>query len=538
MTILQDAFATLVPKFGRVVREHEVLRVAAALHGPDISTVTDAARQEVLRWAQKRCGGQLPKEAWQYENFDFLSGGRNSSAVRIATTGADIWTIRADDPDKEVPERVWTTEVVVGHATGQPAKFSARLLVNTPEAELAIDPHVPGFVLQIADRCQLIKSGKALSSSPWVVADESDAGELIEFLTLDERSLPVITLSTSLDLNDGKPLVEPGELARALLGLAIVVEVGPEAAWALTRQFGKARSVFDGAVRLYRPGFTEESDPYAHRLILPERLKTDELRKQNLRWLRQVVANESVRANPLGRDVLAFSALRTAGLSLRQERVANAGEDAQAQLEAANATIEALKSSVEEATKSQQWFSDEHKGAEERARVAENQARTSALRIQQLLEQLKSKGISPDADIALPTQWEDFADWCDDQLAGRVVLTSSARRGVRDPEFQDIELAARCMLWLANDCRESRVGNGVGSLRDILVEEGYRNSPCGGDEYQFVWQDRRLFCDWHIKNNSNTRDPARCLRIYYCWDEETQQIIVSDMPAHRRTGAT
>ncbi|HRI90514.1 MAG TPA: hypothetical protein PLS93_02540 [Accumulibacter sp.] len=535
---LQEALAPLIPRVGRVVREHEVLRVAAMLHGTDPVRVVDAARQQVLRWAQRRCGGQLPAEAWRCESFDFLSGGRNSSAVRIVTEGADIWAIRADDPDKEVPERVWTTEVVVGLAPGQLPRFSARLLVSTPEPELVIEPHVPGFILQVADNCQLIKSGRLLSSNHWVVSDPSEADELVDFLTLNERSLPVIAVSTAPDVNNGLPLCAPSELARALLGLAVVVEIEPEASWVLTRRFGKLRSVFGGAIRLYRPGFNEEADPYAHRLVIANQLKTEEQRKQHQRWLRQVAAHESVRANPLGRDVLAFSSLRTAGLALRQERVAVAGEDTQAQLEAANATIEALKLDVEEAVKSQKWLSDEHKDAEERARVAENQARTSALRIQLLLEQLKSKGISPDEGIVLPAAWDEFADWCDEHLAGRVVLTSSARRGVRDPEFKDIQVAAQCLLWLANDCRESRLGEGDGSLRDVPVIDGYRNSPCGGDDYQFVWQERRLTADWHIKNNGNTRDPARCLRIYYCWDQETQQIIISDMPAHRRTGAT
>ena len=82
-TSLQEALAPLVPRIGRMVREHEVLRVAARLHGADQEKVVDAARQQVLRWAQKRCGGQLPAEAWRCESFDFLSGGRNSSAVSI-----------------------------------------------------------------------------------------------------------------------------------------------------------------------------------------------------------------------------------------------------------------------------------------------------------------------------------------------------------------------------------------------------------------------------------------------------------------------
>lgn len=79
---------------------------------------------------------------------------------------------------------------------------------------------------------------------------------------------------------------------------------------------------------------------------------------------------------------------------------------------------------------------------------------------------------------------------------------------------------------------------GGGLLRDESVEEGIRNSPCGSDEFNFDWQSRRLTADWHIKTGGNTRLPEYCLRIYYGWDDKTQQVVVADMPAHRRTGAS
>ena len=40
------------------------------------------------------------------------------------------------------------------------------------------------------------------------------------------------------------------------------------------------------------------------------------------------------------------------------------------------------------------------------------------------------------------------------------------------------------------------------------------------------------------ENGGNTRDPRRCLRIYYFWDEESQMVVIATMPAHIRTGAT
>jgi hypothetical protein len=109
---------------------------------------------------------------------------------------------------------------------------------------------------------------------------------------------------------------------------------------------------------------------------------------------------------------------------------------------------------------------------------------------------------------------------------------------VRKPEYDSPDVAARCLLWLANDYRDHRLEGGEGSLRDHVLENGIRNSPCGADEFRIWWQGQQHTADWHIKNGGNTRDPRRCLRIYYFWDPTTQQVVIADMPAHRHSAAT
>jgi hypothetical protein len=156
------------------------------------------------------------------------------------------------------------------------------------------------------------------------------------------------------------------------------------------------------------------------------------------------------------------------------------------------------------------------------------QLNAASSRIQQLLEQIKQRGQTPDANIQLPASWSDFDDWCDHNLIGRVVLAPKARNGVRKPAFEDADLAARCLLWLANEYRDRRLDGGEGSLRDHVLESGIRNSPSGDDEFRIWWQGQQHTVDWHIKNGGNTRDPTRCLRIYYFWDPITQQVVIAD----------
>jgi hypothetical protein len=123
-------------------------------------------------------------------------------------------------------------------------------------------------------------------------------------------------------------------------------------------------------------------------------------------------------------------------------------------------------------------------------------------------------------------------------LAGRVLLAPQARRALNGSVFEDVGLAAQCLLWLANDYRDGKTGDSDGSFRDRTVVPGVINAHCGSDSFTIEWQGKNQNVEWHIKNGGNTRDPARCLRIYYFWDDSSQQVVIASMPAHIRSDAT
>lgn len=535
---MTDTYSSATRRMPRIVREHEVLRIAGQISGDRRPNVANAAIREVLKWAQRRCGGQLPPEAWERKSFDYLSGGRNSSCVRLQSATSDLWAIRADDPDKTVAERVWTTEVVVGLLQDQPAQFSARLLVSTPEADLQIEPHTPGFIQQVVENCGLFKNKRQFCLAPTIFETEADAEELIDYMIDPSRQLPIFVVTLAENEQVNPATLDTVALSRAVLGIGYVALLHPAATWRLTERFGKLRSVFGGAARVYLPGFSDDADPYIHHLVLANQLDTVESAARAARWMRQLAAKESILRTKLGRDVLSFAAIRNANLQLRQEDLRNEDASPSDQLKAANELIDSLKTQVASLGSEQEYYVAEYEKERARADLSESQAQKSAYRIQQLIGQIKDKGDDPDMDIAFPANWSEFSVWCDEKLAGRLVLTPNAHRGTRGPMFTDAETAARCLLWLASDCRDQRINGGGGSINNVTIMDGIQNASCGSDTYDFDWNGRRFSADWHIKNGGNTRDPSRCLRIYYCFDPQTQQIVVSDMPAHRRTGAT
>jgi hypothetical protein len=230
-----------------------------------------------------------------------------------------------------------------------------------------------------------------------------------------------------------------------------------------------------------------------------------------MRWL---AATESIRRSTLGQDVLSFAGIRNVSLISRQRWLEKEGASDSEQLVAAKARIKMFEDQSAQYQSDLDFFDSEHKREEARAEAAEEQARAYAFRIQQLLGQIKASGQPTETSIDLPKSWADFANWCDLNLSGRVALSPLARRGVRSPEFEEFQTAARCLLWLANEYYDRRVGCTGGSLRDEAIGDGIRNAHCGGDQFDLDWQGQRYTADWHIKNGGNTRDPRRCLRIY------------------------
>jgi hypothetical protein len=211
------------------------------------------------------------------------------------------------------------------------------------------------------------------------------------------------------------------------------------------------------------------------------------------------------------------------------------GASEKEQLATARKTVTLLGDQL---TEKSRWQDDLYRlvtEAEERAEASETRANASGFRIQQLEAQITSRGGSPDESVSPPASWNEFSDWCDEELAGRIILTPQTRKSLKSAAFEDMELAGRCLLWLANAFRALKLEGTQGSVRDLVVESGIINAHCGNDAFDIEWQGKRRWVEWHIKNGGNTHDPKRCLRIYYFLDEASLQTVIATMPAHRRT---
>jgi hypothetical protein len=517
-----------------VVREIEILRIVARLDG-DVPT----AKEVILSWIERKTSKRLPDEAWTGDDFEVFNGGRHAAGVSLDLEQVSLWAVRSDDPDKHVPGRSWTHEVTIGGATSKKPFLTVRQLMTTKEQDYQIEAAVPSFVPEIAQKCGLTVEGRAAGDTPEIISTREQMDDFASALVDPARRVPIFALTAPAEGDSSQLcLIDAAKLAKATNGIARVVVIPPQLTWLLTERFGQKRSVFGGAIRSYLSGFSEDADPFDHRLIIADRLTNEDAQSQYLRWMRNLAALESRKYTRLGQDILAFTQIKSSKSSHRLEELAVSGASEAEQLEAIRANSKALQDQIERLGQENNYYVGEHGKIEERAEAAEAENRSLVFQVRYLREQLRSRAETTGTTDVWPSSNEDLLRWCDENLSGNLVIVPSARKGLKAAEFEDCQLIARCLKWLATETKAGFSNGAGGSLRDVVVEDGIWNTHCGSDSFDFDWNGRRLTAEWHIKNGGNTRDPKRCLRIYYAWDDDTEQVVVADLPAHRRTSAT
>lgn len=420
-----DALAPLHDQLPRLIDEREILRVVATIPASEEFDGLECAREEVLKWARKRAGVILPAGAWQGEDFELPAAGRMTTASSIQTAGGFLWSLRGDDPDKQVAGRIWSSEISLGRANRQSSiTLGLRLLVNSSERHLVIEPAVPGPVLQIADVCGLIDGPVPIRSAAHYAENTSHIDMLVDWLISPRRRLPIIVATGDERADDpSKAMLDVGALGKALCGLAHVVSVPAGLSFHLSDAVGKEMTVFHGGIRVYETGFDLDADPRNHRLILGHTVRRSP--RETAAELRRGIARESLRRSRLGHEIVSFAAVRSAAIQKQKQSEVDAGADDSEKAATLEKQVAALQKQIEDlqGQVDQAWQLSEDES--ERAEIAEKQLHSSGARIEMLEAALSETG-KEHIEAPPPTEWEEFTEWCDQTFAGRLCLASAA----------------------------------------------------------------------------------------------------------------
>ena len=142
--------------------------------------------------------------------------------------------------------------------------------------------------------------------------------------------------------------------------------------------------------------------------------------------------------------------------------------------------------------------------------------------------------------------YADLPGWAERRFPGRLAFAGRALRSLKGARFEDLALVGKAVALLGTTYHRMKTEGGAelreafeDELRELKLQETPNISPDrqgrARDGFEIEWQGKRLTLDRHLKNNSGTRDPRRCLRIYFAWDEDSARVVIGHLPGHMRT---
>jgi len=508
----------------------------------------DRIRTSCLIWISDRAGRPLPPSAWSGESFELEEvGAQRAGAVGIEAPR--YWTARLDDADKQVPRRVWVTEMGLGEAPNKLLLFGVRLTCVTRGEDEEFTRSIPGFVRPLIESGGAMLDGRLIGSEPKLVSDQATVDDLVDLLCDPAREADVIVFSLPEGSSNPSETAIPAlEVHQSTLGAAHVIILTSAASFLLSDQVGKEFSVFRQGVRTYVTGFSPEFDqPSKHPLTLAARIANwSEGGTQG--YKKMLVSRALARsvAKPNREHLLpSFSAIRSVASRNQMRKAREAGSTDRELLKLAEEEIVYLtKTMQEERENNNELLKTADEEREEALQIAQQaKVRTEMLgrRVELLNERLRSFDREEDT-VSIPSSLENIQNWCEEHLSGDVELHNRAYQGIKKSKYQDSKLIYSALLLL-RDYYVPMKRNGGAALQDQFItkcnELGLEESATfsgdrwgqEGETYKVNYAGRKRLLDRHLKKGSS-KDERYSFRLYFFWDDNTEQVIVGWLPSH------
>lgn len=502
----------------------------------------------ILPFVAKSLYTKLPPEAAEHRNFEIQDENRQCECVAVPERM--LWAIRFKFTSKD--GTLWYYDVSLVREDDR-LIFGMKIDTAFGADVKALQANLP--LVESLLGCGLLAQGRPVTANLWLVNTPEDVQELVALLEAPYRSLPGIVISAvnrnAWRFTPTAPgyLVNAAYLADKVKGYAIVAQISFQAAFALTEAVGKSWSVYDGACRTYFPKIDFDNGSPAHH---PCNLK-DKIWFWNYEGLRGErgytaflidTAHRAASTNRTDWSGLYFvpdARILAAELELAHAaHLANAPERELAMQNHIAALQRKLQTAEDE---NADWLGELEKATEEAEYYKQENA---ALRVQ--LDALRAhlirqNGESPDKEIPIPTNYKVMGEWVKEHLAGRLVLLPRAERAASKAEYAEVGMVYRALLILANEYRDSRMGTGTDkAFRDALAQfsmnfSGSIDKCRAGQEGEAYYVNypigtsQRVFLQFHLERG-NRHENRYCMRIYFFWDEDTNQVVVGWLPSH------
>lgn len=488
---------------------------------------------EVLAWIGKKSSIEVTAQP-NKKVFEVEEDGNRVEAVNLSLPSGQFWALEYRHPCTQINGRFWNTEICLAEQpSNKGCLFGLRLSTISEQAVIERPiPTIPAIIRQLG----IHVDGRLIDDSPALLSADTSQDQLDDFLDYLEdstRTTPIIIVTLPNQSKDIRQcLIDPFRLARMTQGIAKVYVLWPEITYKLSDKFGSRLSVYNGASRIYLPGFPNSEKE--HPLFLPERYNNRPHVLESM--IRRFAAIHSINHPNAENDLPRFIQIKSFYLdhiSINQTK--ENGKDS-VRLSIALNQLDVLKEQMDQALSL---------AAEEEASRKTAEKELEALRME--LEGLKSAfSVKADPvvrilDKGIFPPLREVGEWGNACLNGRVLIHPRALRGAKKALYENPPLVYQGLILLSREYWEMKQGGE--KLRDVFINEARRlgldyagsidpvRAREYGDEYFVDVGRERFFLNMHL-SRGNSKEERHCLRIYYAWDEDKNRVVVGHLPSH------
>lgn len=145
-----------------------------------------------------------------------------------------------------------------------------------------------------------------------------------------------------------------------------------------------------------------------------------------------------------------------------------------------------------------------------------------------------------DLAAAFPTDKEEVCDWIEEHFGAQIVVLPRARSELRKCS-STLDVAGLCdgIVFLYAYVLFRRQEISEEALRLYAERNNWEVRNCGKETlkmrkpyYTVTYLDQQYLLDLHIKRGVSS---AELIRIYFCWEDGSQKILIGSMPEHLPT---
>ncbi len=239
--------------------------------------------------------GLVRPEGWSGQAISraltILGAGWSVEAIFSKDPTQALWAVQVQHPDSEDDNLRWVINLTVAQqatATRFTCEVGVAWIEDRGET-ITRRSSQPNIVIEMLRRFggKDAQAGRQLSERPYELKSGEVSG-FVDFLLSPTRQHAVVLITRN---REGQLLVAPELWAKKLGSLAyVMVTEAWDTTFALEEAIGSNRLVcWGGSIRIYRPGFTREANPYAHPLLSVESIQASLESKKPVGFIDNVV---------------------------------------------------------------------------------------------------------------------------------------------------------------------------------------------------------------------------------------------------------